>query len=155
QKNPVVAGTPGRIVFLIGMIGERPFKEGDAVRTGNFRRPVGAPGVHHHNFVGDSSKRSQCAWQVVFLIVCNQAGGETIHRTPDNFGIDASISQSQSEESSATTPGRSGGKLLRLEIHANQASADATLGAARQHAARPRSFSKEVPVVGTMSFRLI
>src|SRR5712692_9989197 len=75
--------------------------------------------MHHHNFIGDCRKRSQRARQVVFLIERNQAGGEEVHRTPDNTGIGASISQSQSwilqqgrnrlgeERSLATSPGNS------------------------------------------------
>src|SRR6202022_1528419 len=89
----------GRVVFLIGAVGETPLKAGDAVRTRNFRRTVRAARVHHHNFVGDSRKRSQRARQVVFLIERNQAGGKAVHRTPGNCGIGASISQSQTWES--------------------------------------------------------
>src|SRR5258705_44347 len=136
---------PRALTFLAGIAHE--IWGVDSVRTCNFRRPVGGPGGPPHNFSGDSSKRSECAWQVVFLIVCNQAGGETIHRTPYNFGIGASISQSQSEESSETTLGRSAGKLLRLEIHANQASADAKLGAVLQHS-RAHAFFVEESAVG-------
>jgi len=139
------------------MISEGSFKEGYAVRTCNFSRAVRAPGVHHHNFVGDSRKRSQGARQVVFLIERNQAGGEAVHRTPANSEI-ALVSHNayrRDWSTDKTALRRRETRLLRLEIHANHAATDSKLGTVPQHGRAHAFFVEESAVVESMSLRLM
>ena len=70
---------------------------------------VPASAIHDDDLIRDTFERTQCARQVVFLVRCNQTGGETIHRTPRKFEICVSISQQLPMES----PRRAAKRLWR------------------------------------------
>src|SRR5436309_15983513 len=75
------------------------------VRAGAIQRASAMPGFARRAIPAPDQRR-ESSWfrarparQFASLIKRNRAGGEMVHRTPDNFGIVVSISQSRFEES--------------------------------------------------------
>src|SRR5712692_10800401 len=108
------------------------------------RRAIPAPDLRKES----SWLHAPPAWQLMFLIRRNRAGGEALHWTPDNCEIGASISQSQFEElkHGRIHPVEKHARLLRLEIYANQAHADSKFSTVLQHGRAHSLFVKESAV---------
>src|SRR5258708_7708008 len=123
------------------------------VRAGAIQRASAMPGFARRAIPAPDQRR-ESSWfrarparQFGSLIKRDRAGGETVHCTPDIFGIVVSISQSRFEESKqgSIRPDEKT-RLFRLEIHANQAPADSKFGAVPQHGRAHSFFVKESAV---------
>ncbi len=140
-----MSGERRSIIFLVRMVGERPYEYFGAEFAGDFLCAINAATIHNDDFIGKTLNGTETPRQVFLFVLRDEADTEAVHAaTP------APVSHRDGE--GKQTGGETyflAWKLRRMVVPPTRNSAPSC-----RIAARIRSSSKKVPFVESRSFKL-